>query len=432
MSIWSREIETLPREEIVQIQSERLRESLNRVYRNVSYYKSLFESLGVVPEDIDGVGGLSRLPFTTREDLLANYPYGMFAVPLREIVRIHTTAGVSGKPVVVGYSRRDVRTWAELVARVMASAGVTPDDVLQISFAYGLFHEGFALQFGCERLGASVVPVAAQDVEEQIRMMIDFRVTALAATPSFGLYVAEAIAEQGIDPKQLSLKTGLFSGEPWSEEVRRRLEEGLLIKAYDHYSITEVMGPGVAGECPERSGLHLQEDAFIAEIIDPATGEVLPEGREGELVLTTIAKEAFPLIRFRTGDVTSLTTLPCPCGRTTARIARIRQRVDDTIVVRGVRISPSLIESVIGQGGTEVPHWQVVVDRRDGLDTVTLMLAISETVFFDQMRQQRAFLDDLRERLTQTLGMESEVRLVERRTLQKDFEGKKRIVDLRG
>ena len=347
--IWNGKYETMGREDLAQVQIERLQSTLNRVRRNVAFPRQAFERAGVKVEDVRRLADLAALPFTTRADLRAAYPYDMFAVPLRDIVRIQCTSGTTGRPVVVGYTANDVRTWSECVARVLAAGGVTEHDVVQVAYTYGLFSGGLGFHYGAERVGASVVPASTGSLERQVMIMRDFKTSALACTPGYALALAGAIAEAGIAPGALSLRAGFFGAEPWSEALRAQLESRLGIRSVDTYGLTEVLGPGVAFECEARRGLHVNEDHFIAEIVDPATLAVKRPGEEGELVLTTITKEGFPLVRYRTGDLTALDPSPCPCGRTLARIARIQGRIDDMINLGDVKVFPSQVEEVIAR-----------------------------------------------------------------------------------
>jgi phenylacetate-CoA ligase len=431
MAIFDPRMECCPREELEQFQLERLQPVLNRVYKNVAFYRSLFDGLGIVPEDVCTVQDFQQLPFTTRRDLSDNYPYGMFAVPLREVVRIHTATDTTDTPTVVGYSEHDLRTWAGLVARFLVAGGVTRDDVLQISFRYGLFSGAFGLHHGAEQIGASVIPASSEHTDRQIRIMQDYRTSVLVATPSFALLLADRMEALGIDPKLLMLKRGLFGGEIWSEATRRQIEERLFIEAYDNYGVSELMGPGIAGECPERSGLHICEDHILPEIIDPETGRPLEPGQTGELVLTTLTREAFPLMRYRTGDLASLNYAPCACGRTLVRMSRIERRLDDIVIVKGVNIVPQQIEKILTEIEGVEPHYRVIVERENNRDTLTLHVAVSEHVFFDEVKHHAAFLDRLRSELSRRMGLRIEVKLMEKRTLDHELETNPRVVDTR-
>ncbi|HBX42382.1 MAG TPA: phenylacetate--CoA ligase [Deltaproteobacteria bacterium] len=428
---WEPDRECMGKEELEQLQFERLQSTLNRIYSHVPVYRKKFDALGILPEDIGSLADFSRLPFTTKEDLRENYPYGLFAVPLREVVRIHASSGTTGESTVVGYTRNDVRIWSNLTARVLTMGGVTKDDVVQIAFGYGLFTGGFGLHYGAERIGASVIPASSGNTLRQIKIMMDFKTTALVSTPSYALLVAETIREQGIPPAALSLKYGLFGAEPWSERMRREIEEKLGIVATDNYGLSEIIGPGVSGECREQNGLHINEDHFLVEVVDPETLQPMPGGETGELVITSLTKEAFPMIRYRTRDLTSILPGDCPCGRTLRRMARVRGRTDDMLIIKGVNVFPSQIESVLFEfEGTE-PHYQIVLDRKGGLDEVTVLVEVGESIFFDQMRQQRGMMERIRKRLAQELGITVEVRLVEKKTIARSEGKTRRVIDNR-
>lgn len=430
-SIWDPQHETMPREELEQLQLERLQATLNRVYKSVTCYRNKFNELGIVPEDVSSLADLSKLPFTTKEDLRLNYPYGMFAVPLREVVRIHSSSGTTGKPTVVGYTKNDLKIWSNLVARFMTAAGVTHDDVVQIAFGYGLFTGAFGLHYGSELIGAAVIPMGGGNTEKQIMIMQDYKSTALVCTPSYAITIADNLEKRGIDPKSLSLKVGLFGGEPWSEAMRREIENRLMIRATDNYGLSEIIGPGVAGECGYACGMHIAEDAFIAEIIDPETGQVLPPGSVGELVLTSISKEAFPMIRYRTRDITSLDQSMCSCGRTMARMKKTMGRSDDMLIIKGVNVFPSQIEEVlIAIEGCE-PHYQLVVDRRGALDTLEVRIEVTENIFFDEMKLQREFLEMVEKRIDSVLGVGVTVKLVEPNSIPRHEGKSERVIDRR-
>jgi len=431
MAILDKHMECCPREELEQLQLERLQSILNRVYKNVSFYRRLFDDLSIVPEDVCTLQDFQKLPCTTRKDLADNYPYGMFAVPLREVVRIHTVTDTTDTPTVVGYSEHDLKTWAALVARFLSAGDVTRDDVIQVSFRYGLFSGAFGLHHGAEQIGASVIPASSEHTDRQIRIMQDYRTTTLVATPSFALLLADRLEALGIDPKELMLKRGLFGGELWSEATRQLIEQRLFIEALDNYGVSELMGPGIAGECCERSGMHICEDHVLPEIIDPETEEPLPPGETGELVLTTLTREAFPLVRYRTGDLTSLDYKTCACGRTLVRMQRIERRVDDIIIVKGINIVPQQIEKILLETEGVEPLYQVIVSREHNRDTVTLHVAVSDHVFLDEVKHHASFLDRLRGELSRRMGMRIDVKLMEKRTLDRKLEASPRIVDTR-
>ena len=431
MQIWDPTYECMPREEIAQLQLERLQATLNRVYKTVTCYKRKFDEAGIDPEDVQSLSDLARLPFTTKEDLRLNYPYGMFAVPLREVVRIHSSSGTTGKPTVVGYSRNDIKTWANLVARFLTAAGVTHDDVVQIAFGYGLFTGAFGLHYGAEAVGASVIPMSSGNTEKQIMIMQDYKTTALVCTPSYALTMADRMERMGVDPKGLSLRVGLFGAEPWSEAMRREIENRLFIRATDNYGLSEIIGPGVAGECESRCGMHLFEDAFIPEIIDPETCEVLPPGSVGELVLTTLTKEAFPMIRYRTRDITSLDYSPCECGRTIVRMKKTMGRTDDMLIIRGVNVFPSQIEEVLFDIEGCQPHYRLVLETEGAMDVLEVHIEVTENIFFDEMKKQRAFLEHVEKCIHKVLGISVTVKLVEPNSIPR-HEGKAdRLIDNR-
>lgn len=428
---WDKEKECMDRGELEQLQLERLQSTIHRVYMNVPFYRKRFDSLGIDPDDFGRLEDIRRLPFTTKDDLRNNYPYGLFAVPLREVVRIHASSGTTGMSTVVGYTKNDLKTWSDLVARILVAGGITKDDVIQIAFNYGLFTGAFGLHCGAERVGASVIPISSGNTKRQVKIMQDFKTTALVCTPSYALLIADTIIEMGINPNSLSLKYGLFGAEPWSEAMRKEIQDKLKIIATDNYGLSEVMGPGVAGECLKQKGLHINEDHFFVEVIDPETLEPLPIGETGELVITTLTKEAFPVIRFRTRDLTRLIPGICGCGRTFLRMERVKGRTDDMLIVKGVNVFPSQIESVLFEiEGTE-PHYQIVIDRKGATDEMTVLVEVSEEIFFDEMKKQNELINLIKQRLFSELGINVDVKLVEKKTLER-FEGKaRRVIDKR-
>jgi len=429
--IWNPEVEKMPREDLEQLQLERLQSTINRVYRNVRFYRNRFEQMGIEPGDIRTRKDLERIPFTTKEDLRENYPYGMFALPLREVVRIHSSTGTTGKPTVVGYTANDLDSWSEVVARFMTAGGVTKDDVVQIAFGYGLFTGGFGLHYGAEKIGASVIPISSGNTRRQIMIMEDYRTTALVCTPSYALFLTEVLEEAGINPERLSLKYGLFGSESFSERMRQEIESKIGIIATDNYGLSEVMGPGVSGECLERSGLHLNEDHFIPEIIDPDTGLPLPLGEKGELVITTVTREAMPLVRYRTRDLTRLFLDQCPCGRTLIKMEKVSGRTDDMIIFKGVNIYPSQVEQVLFDFEGVTPHYQIRLTREGALDTMEILVEVSEGIFFDEMKKQKGMVERISDAFRSALGVTPKVKLVEPRSLER-FQGKaKRVMDER-
>ncbi len=428
---WEPERECMPREDLEQLQLERLQSTLYRVGTHVPFYKKKFAELKLNFEDIRSLDDIRRLPFTVKQDLRDNYPYGLFAVPLRDVVRVHSSSGTTGLATVVGYSRNDIKNWSNLVARVLTGAGVTKDDVIQIAFGYGLFTGGFGLHYGAERLGASVIPISAGNTRRQIRIMQDFKTTALVCTPSYALIIADTMMEMGVNPNGLSLRYGLFGAEPWSEAMRREINEKLGIRATDNYGLSEVMGPGVAGECEECNGLHINEDHFLLEVVDPETLDPVAPGEIGELVITTLTKEAFPMIRYRTRDLTRLIPEPCPCGRTLMRMQRVMGRSDDMLIIKGVNVFPVQIEKVLFEiEGTE-PHYQIIVERENHSDKVTVMVEVNEAIFFDEMKKQRRMVDHIKACLASELGIGVQVKLVEEKTLERSEGKSKRVIDKR-
>lgn len=428
---WDREHETMSRDQLAELQLQRLQATVERVYHKVPFYRQAFEKQGVVPGDIRSLDDLRRLPFTVKTDLRDNYPFGLFAVPMDEVVRLHASSGTTGKPTVVGYTQNDINTWAGLMARALAMAGGTKGDVVQNAYGYGLFTGGMGVHYGAELLGATVVPVSGGNTARQLMLMQDFGTTILTCTPSYALYLAEEGLNRGVDFEQLPLKAGVFGAEPWSEQMRRQLEEKLNIIALDIYGLSEVMGPGVAMECPAKEGMHLFEDHFIAEIIDPETGEPLPFGEQGELVITSLTKEALPIIRYRTRDITILNPEPCPCGRTHVRMRRVTGRTDDMLIIRGVNVFPSQVESVLLEFGETEPHYLLVVDRKGTMDDLEIWVEISNQMFSDQVKYLENLEHRLRSRINSVLGISSRIKLVEPRTIPRSEGKAKRVVDRR-
>jgi phenylacetate-CoA ligase len=413
------------------LQLERLQATLHRVYKNVKFYKKKFDAMGFLPEDCLSLEDLRRLPFTTRHDLARAYPYEMFAVPLREVVRIHSSTGSPGNPIVMGYTARDLKHWAKLAARVLTAAGVDRDDVVQVTLSYGLLTSAFGLHYGVEMLGASVIPTGPGGTARQLQIMRDYRTTVLISTPGYALVIADQVEKTGMDAKNLFLKVGLFAGEPWTEEQRADIESRLFLTALDNYALSEAMGPGVAGECEHRVGMHLNEDHFLAEIINPATEEVLPAGETGELVLTTISREATPLVRFRTGDLTSLDFSPCQCGRTLARLSRIAGRTDNVVVVKGINIFPERVGQILAGFTGEEPTYQLVVGREGQLDFLEVRIEVREALFFDKMTLQRELVYKISHKLAQGIGVTPRVKLVEPGSISRDQEASPLVIDLR-
>ncbi|MBC7360161.1 MAG: phenylacetate--CoA ligase [Desulfacinum sp.] len=426
------EYETMPREALEAIQLRRLQATLQRVYATVPFYRKRFDEAGFKPADMKSLDDLRRVPFTTKQDLRDNYPFGLFAVPIDNVVRIHASSGTTGKPTVVGYTARDVNTWAELMARSLAAAGATRGDIIHNAYGYGLFTGGLGVHYGAERLGASVIPISGGNTKRQIMIMKDFGATILTCTPSYALHLAEVAQEMGVDFRDLKFKAGIFGAEPWSEKMRREIEKKLNLDAVDIYGLSEVIGPGVAVECLEaKAGLHIFEDHFIPEIIDPETGEVLPYGETGELVFTSITKEAFPVIRYRTRDITSLNPEPCICGRTHVRMNRVSGRTDDMLIIRGVNVFPSQIESVLMEIDGVEPHYQLVVDREGTLDMLTVLVEVGEKAFTDEIKGLQSLEKLIAKNIKEYLGVSAKVKLVEPKSIARS-EGKAvRVIDNR-
>lgn len=430
--IFNEEFETLPREALEALQLKRLQQVVKRVYHTVGHYKRAFDEAGVTPDDINTLDDMRKLPFTIKQDLRDNYPFGLFTVPMSNIVRLHASSGTTGKPTVVGYTRRDIDTWSNLMARSFVAAGLTSNDVIHNAYGYGLFTGGLGAHYGAERLGASVIPMSGGGTKKQIMILQDFGPTAICCTPSYALYLAEQGKEMGIDMRSLRLRVGVFGAEPWSERMREEIEDRLGIKALDIYGLSEIIGPGVAIECAEgRNGLHVFEDHFIVEIINPETGEPVPHGEEGELVFTTLTKEAVPLIRYRTRDLSRLIEEPCKCGRTHIRMARISGRSDDMLIIRGVNVFPSQIESVLLSIEGLEPHYQLIVDREGTLDTLEIQVEMSEDLFSDKIKTLQNIESRITKDIKDYLGVSAKVKLVGSQTLER-VEGKaQRVIDRR-
>lgn len=430
--IWNDEFETLPREALESLQLKRLQQTLQRVNATVPFYRESFRKAHVNLDQIRSLQDLQRLPFTLKQDMRDNYPYGLFAVPLEQIVRIHASSGTTGKPTVVGYTRRDIDMWSELMARSFMAAGAHKGDVIHNAYGYGLFTGGLGAHYGAEKLGASVIPMSGGNTKKQIMIMQDFGSTVLTCTPSYSLYLAEAAAEEGVNIRDLKLRVGIFGAEPWTEAIRQEIEAKLDIKAIDIYGLSEILGPGVAIECIEaQKGLHIWEDHFIPEIINPDTGEVLPLGEKGELVITTITKEGIPMIRYRTRDITRLIPEPCICGRTHARLERMSGRSDDMLIIRGVNVFPSQIESVLVAIDGVEPHYMLIVDREDNLDTLEIQVEVNEKTFSDEIKVLQDLSARIRKEIKDLLGITSKVRLVEPKTIARSEGKAKRVIDKR-
>jgi len=421
----------MPREEMRKLQSERLVKTVKRVYHNVPFYRAKMQEKGIEPGDIKGIEDLHKLPFTYKQDLRDNYPYGLFATPLSEIVRIHASSGTTGKKTVVGYTRNDIEKWSEVMARTLTSAGVTRESVIQVAYGYGLFTGGLGAHYGAEKIGASVIPISGGNTKLQIEIMKDFGTTHLACTPSYALYLAEEMEEAGIKPSDLKLKAGVFGAEPWSEAMRSEIERRLGILAIDIYGLSEVIGPGVASECPCKCGMHIQEDHFIPEIIDPETEEVLPPGSKGELVFSTVTKEGLPLLRYRTRDLSSLDYTVCDCGRTLVRMSKVTGRTDDMLIIRGVNVFPSQIESVLLEMGEAAPHYKIIVDRVGSLDVMEVWVEMTQALFSDEVKRIEDLEKNMRKKIEDTLGISVKVKLVEPKSIERSEGKAKRVIDKR-
>ena len=429
--IWNPEYECMDREELAALQFRRLQMAVAWVYERVPYYRDQLDERGVRPRDITSLADIRLLPFTDKSALRDTYPFGMFAVPLDEVVRLHSSSGTTGKPIVVGYTRGDINTWTELTARVGAAAGVTRGDLVDMSFLYGMFTGGWGMHYGLERIGATMIPAGSGNTERHIMMMQDFGTTVLVSTPSYALYIAEAGEKMGVDFSKLALRLGLFGGEPCSVAAKREIEARLGITATDNYGLSEVMGPGVSGECACQCGLHIAEDHVIWELVEPETGEPVAEGEQGELVLTTLTKEAFPVLRYRTHDLTTVTTQRCECGRTLARMQRVRARTDDMLIIRGVNVFPSQIEDVLFKIEGVRPHYLIVVDRKKGLDDLEVRVEVADEVFSDIMADMVAFQNSVADRLQTVLGLRAKVTLVEPGSIERSAGKSKHVLDRR-
>ena len=427
---YQRQIETAPRETIRALQGERLRACVQRVYANVSHYRERMESVDVAPEDIKGVDDLAKLPFTYKQDLRDTYPYGMFAVPMKDVVRLHASSGTTGKQIVVGYTKNDMDLWADCCARAIVAAGGSAEDVVHVAYGYGLFTGGLGLDGGALKIGATSVPVSSGNTQRQVTILKDFGSTILCCTPSYALHIAELLKAGGATKDDITLKAGIFGAEPWTNEMRRQIEEQLGIRAYDIYGLTEIIGPGVAYECEEQTGMHVNEDHFIVEVINPDTGEALPEGEQGELVFSCITKEAFPILRYRTRDIGVITRKPCSCGRTLVKMTKPRGRTDDMLIVRGVNVFPSQIETVLLEHG-HTANYQIVVDRSSNFDTIEVHVEISSDIFSDTVRAIDRKERELEDALRSLLGIAAKVKLLEPNTLERSIGKAVRVVDKR-
>lgn len=430
--IWNPKIECEGRGEIKALQLERLKETVERIYSNVPYYKKKLDEARVTPDSIKSLDDLKRIPFTTKDDLRENYPFGLFASPMKDIVRIHASSGTTGKPTVVGYTKNDLDTWSEAIARLACAAGATEDDIAQISFGYGLFTGGFGLHYGLEKVGLAIIPASTGNTEKQIMLMKDFGTTLLVSTPSYALYMSEVAEKMGIDiKKDLKLKIGMFGSEGSTEEMRQEIEKRWGMTATENYGLSEIMGPGVAGECTEKCGMHVSDDLFIVEIINPETGEVLPEGEVGELVITNIKKEGIPLLRYRTKDITYLDNTPCKCGRTTPRIAKIQGRSDDMLKIKGVNVFPSQIESaLLGTKGI-APYYQIIVKKVGFVDDMEVLVELNDDSLLEKFSELEKLERTVKHKIKTVLGLDIKIKLVEPQTIERTAGKAKRVIDLR-
>ncbi|MBO5931761.1 MAG: phenylacetate--CoA ligase [Clostridia bacterium] len=432
MSFLNRKIECMPREELKKIQSERLCQTVRHCYENVECFRNRMDEKGLTPDDIHGIEDIHLLPFSYKKDLRDYYPYGLFAVPMQKVARLHASSGTTGKRIVVGYTQNDLEMWDECVARMLVSLGVTDKDFVQVAYGYGLFTGGFGVHGGAQKIGATIIPISSGNTANQIQTMIDFGATVLCCTPSYAMYLGEEVERLGVRD-QLKLRVGVFGAEPWSENMRQQIEEKLGLKAYDIYGLSEVLGPGVSGECPEQAGMHVWEDNFYVETIDPDTGDVLPEGTPGELVFTSLTKEAFPVIRYRTRDICTLIPEPCKCGRTHIRMGKPNGRTDDMLIIRGVNVFPSQIEEVLLKvsGGQITPNYQIIVDRINNVDTFDINVEMSEAFFSDNVKAIERLEKRITEDLRSMLGISAKVHLVNPKSIVRSEGKAKRVIDNR-
>lgn len=429
--IWNEKTECASRELMHQIQSERLIATVNRIYHNIPYYRKKMQELGLTPNDIKSVDDLPKLPFTTKSDLRDSYPFGSFTAPMSEIVRVHASSGTTGRPTVVGYTRNDIAMWSENVTRALCMAGVHQNDMVQVAYGYGLFTGGLGLHYGTENLGATVIPISGGNTQKQIQLMQDFGSTVICCTPSYALYIAEVLKEMKVDPSELKLRVGIFGAEPWSESMRKEIEAKLKIKAIDIYGLSEIVGPGVSCECEHQVGMHVNEDHFIPEIIDPETLQPVPAGEIGELVFSTITKEGIPLLRYRTRDLTRLIYDKCECGRTLVRMEKCKGRSDDMLIIRGVNVFPSQIESVLLNMSETEPHYLLIVEREGNLDTLKVQVEVNEQFFSDEVKELQNLTKKIKHNLESTLGISVTVQLVEPKTIERTAGKAKRVIDNR-
>jgi phenylacetate-CoA ligase len=429
--IWNETIECMEREEMQKLQSIRLKRVVEHAYHNTPFYRRKMQEMGLTPDDIESIEDITKLPFTVKQDLRDNYPFGLMAVPMSEIVRLHASSGTTGKPIVVGYTRKDLSIWSETVARCLYAAGVTRNDAVQVSYGYGLFTGGLGLHGGVENIGGTVIPMSSGNTQKQIQLMHDFGAKVLACTPSYALYLGETIKESGIPREEFQLKIGIFGAEPWTENMRNEIEESLGIKAYDIYGLTEIIGPGVGSECECQKGTHLWEDHFLPEIIDPVTLQPVKQGEQGELVFTTLTKEGMPMIRYRTRDLTALHYERCNCGRTAVRMDRILGRSDDMLIIRGVNVFPSQVESVILEMPEFEPHYLITVDRVNNTDTFQIQVEVRPEYYTDEISKILALKKKIAARMQSVIGIQPEIKIVEPRSIERSMGKAKHVIDNR-
>jgi len=429
--IWNKEFETMGRKRLAELQTKRLQALVRKVYKNNAFYRNKMDAEGVKPVDIKNIKDIVKLPFITKNEMREVYPYGLLACDVNDIVEIHTSSGTTGKPVVDAYTKKDIEIWSEVMARTLSMGDTTSNDRVQNAYGYGLFTGGLGVHYGARKMGAMIIPISGGNTKRQLQVMLDFGTTVLACTPSYSLYLAEAAREEKIDFKKLRLKTGFFGAEPWSENMRKEIEAKLHIKAIDIYGLTEIIGPGVASECERQDMLHVFEDHFYPEIIDPQTGRRLPDGDKGELVFTTLTKEGTPVVRYRTRDITYLDHAKCACGRTSVRMHRILGRTDDMLIIRGVNVFPSQIEEVLLRMDGIEPHYQLIVERRDNLDYIEVQVEVSEAVFSDEIRSMELREKNIEKELHEALLIHSKVKLVEPKSIARSEGKAKRIIDKR-
>jgi len=428
---WNEHIECMPAGQMRELQSRRLQDTVFRVYQNVPFYKKKMQQMGVAPEDIRSIDDIKFLPFTTKDDLRENYPYGLFAAPMSEIIRIHASSGTTGKPTVVGYTRNDITNWSEVAARALTSAGANSHSVVQVAYGYGLFTGGLGMHYGVEKLGGSVIPISGGNTKRQIMIMKDFGTTVLCCTPSYALYLAEVMAEMGVDPRELQLKSAILGAEPWSEEMRKDIESKLGIMAIDIYGLSEITGPGVSCECDRQVGMHINEDMFYPEIINPQTLQPMGEGEHGELVFTTILKEGIPLIRYRTRDITRLDRKVCECGRTSVRMHKVMGRSDDMLIIRGVNVFPTQIESVLDRFTELSLNYVIYVTREKSVDMLEVKVELSENLYSDEVKEIERLQRRIEAEIHTVLNINVKVTLVGPKAIERSEGKAKRVIDLR-